>query len=129
MATADHDLAPPPLDERARALWIQHAAGFILFEDVRRYARDRIASSLDETAREAACKAIDDALYGLMMVVDGVTGVLENQTHAVRLDLSAHLTADGLPVKTLALGEEGDGMCMGYHGWREGDFGTDPIVK
>ena len=22
----------------------------------------------------------------------------------------------------------GDGMCMGYHGWREGDFGEHPIA-
>lgn len=21
----------------------------------------------------------------------------------------------------------GDGMCLGYHGWREGDFGADPV--
>ena len=23
----------------------------------------------------------------------------------------------------------GDGMCMGYHGWREHDFGEMPIVR
>ena len=23
---------------------------------------------------------------------------------------------------------EGDGMCMGYHGWREGDFGKHPVA-
>jgi hypothetical protein len=23
---------------------------------------------------------------------------------------------------------DGDGICMGYHGWCEGDFGEDPVV-
>ena len=23
---------------------------------------------------------------------------------------------------------DGDGMCMGYHGWLEGDFGEDPVA-
>lgn len=127
MATHDHDLALPPLNRRARTLWLQHAAGFILFEDVRRYACDQIDPGLDEGARDAAHKAIDDALYGLMMVVDGVTGALENRTHAVRLDLSVHLIKDDLPIETLSL-REGDGMCMGYHGWRDGNFGVDPII-
>jgi len=22
----------------------------------------------------------------------------------------------------------GDGFCMGYHGWLEGDFGKDPVA-
>ena len=42
MATWQHQLVDPPTEPRARELWLQHAAGFIIFEDVRRYAMERI---------------------------------------------------------------------------------------
>jgi hypothetical protein len=128
VAASDYDLASPPLDDRARALWLQHAVGFILFEDVRRHAQERIDPCLDHVAREAAHKAIDDALYGLMMVVDGVTGALGNTTHTVSLDFSVRLAADDVSCETLDLRQDGDGMCMGFHSWREGNFGVDPII-
>jgi len=74
MSTNDSELAPPPTEPRRRELWLQQAAGFILFEDARSYVRDRIEPGLDGPARQAAERAIDDAFYGLMMIVDGVTG-------------------------------------------------------
>jgi len=64
-------------------LWLQHATGRILFEDVRGYAIDRIEQALSAEAHAAAKKGIDDALYGLMMVLDGVTGALANETQRV----------------------------------------------
>ena len=128
MASDDHELALPPPEGRARELWLQHAAGFILFRDIRDYARGEIDPNLGNEAREAAEKAIDDALYGLMTVVDGVAGELSGHGHAVRLSLTARLVDDaGAPLTTLDLAE-GDGMCMGFHGWREDDFGRDPVV-
>ncbi len=51
MATWRHELVDPPADPRARTLWLQHGAGFIVFEDVRRYAMERIDPTL--TARSA----------------------------------------------------------------------------
>lgn len=47
MSTDEHELAPPPADSRARELWLQHAAAFILFEDVRLYALARVDPNLD----------------------------------------------------------------------------------
>ena len=72
MSSGDFILASPPTSQRERALWLQNVAGFILFEDVRGYAIEGIDPGLDESGRSAALKAIDDALYGLMMVIDGV---------------------------------------------------------
>jgi hypothetical protein len=129
LASSDYDLVPPPPAGRARDLWLQHAVGFILFEDVRGYARSRVDEALDANAREAALKAIDDAPYGLMMVLDGVTGALEGNSNAVRLAVAAQLNAGGEPIQSLDLMVEGDGMCMGFHGWREGDFGNQPLVN
>jgi hypothetical protein len=124
-----HILGPTPTSPRSRELWLQHAAGFILFRDIRRYAVGNLDPSLDETARSAALKAIDDALYGAMMVIDGVTGALANSEYAVHLRTEVCLknAATGEPIESMDL-REGDGMCMGYHAWIEGDFGQDPVT-
>src|SRR6185369_819310 len=95
MATWQHELVNPPTEPRARELWLQHAAGFVLFEDVRRYAMDRIDSTLTDEMRAAVQKGIDDAVYGLMMAIDGVTGGLSNATHTVYIDFIARLAARG----------------------------------
>lgn len=121
-------LATPPTDPRRRELWLQHGAGFILLQDVREYAITRIDPSLDEAARAAAIKGINDAVYGLMMVIDGVSGGLRDGTRALELDVRVRLRdadaiLDDLPLR------EGDGMCMGYHSWLNGDFGEYPIAK
>jgi hypothetical protein len=131
MATWQHELVDPPKEERARELWLQHAAGFILFEDVRRYAREQIDPSVKGKARAAAEKGIDDALYGLMGVIDGVTGRLANEKHAVYLNFVVQLVSRGKS-KDRVLQEidlqHGDGMRMGIHGWIEGDFGKHPVA-
>jgi hypothetical protein len=124
-----HILGPTPSSPRSRELWLQHAAGFILFRDIRRYAVGNLDPSLNETARSAALKAIDDALYGAMMVIDGVTGALANSEYVVHLRTEVCLknAATGEPIESMDL-REGDGMCMGYHAWIEGDFGQDPVT-
>ena len=132
MATWQHELIDPPTEPRARELWLQHAAGFIVFEDVRRYAMERIDPSLPDEVRAAVQKGIDDTVYGLMMVVEGVTGGLSNASHTVYIDFIARLAARGDSENGGVLSEvdlrQGDGMCMGYHGWVEGDFGKHPIA-
>jgi hypothetical protein len=128
MSTSQAKLATPPTGERARELWLQHAAGYILFEDVRNCALSELDAALDPSAREVATRAVDAALYGLMQVIEGVTGGLRSDSRAVYLEVNVCLEEDDQIVQKLALGE-GDGMCMGYHMWRQGDFGSDPIVE
>jgi len=132
MATYNYQLAGSPESERARELWLQHAVGFIVFEDIRRYALDQIDPQLSPEARQAVQKGIDDAVYGLMMVIDGVTGALSNDSERVELSIVArHVTKDEKQgtdlINELDLAR-GDGMCMGYHGWVQGDFGADPVA-
>ena len=98
--------------------------GFILFQDVRDYALQQMDASLKDDEKAAAIKAINDAVYGLMMVLDGVTGSLSNESRRVNLRVLAELVdieTDEV-VEALDL-MDGDGMCMGYHGWIENDFG------
>jgi hypothetical protein len=128
MATSEFELVEPPTAPRARELWLQHAAGFILFEDVRRYAVERLDPALDATARSAALKAIDDAVYGLMMVIDGVTGALRKHDTSVSLSMSVRLQQGEDILQEMDL-LDGDGACMGYHSWREGDFGQHPVAR
>lgn len=132
MSTGDFELGPVPTGARERELWLQHAAGFILFEDAREYAVSKMDPALEDAAKAAARKAIDDALYGLMMIIDGVTGGLQNDEHRVSLDvvvrLARHGSAGEAPGEAVHLAH-GDGMCMGFHRWREGDFGPSIVAK
>jgi hypothetical protein len=127
VSTSDFLLGPTPDSPRARELWLQHAAGFILFEDARGYAVAALPADLEPSARAVALKAIDDALYGLMMVIDGVTGGLCDPERLVRFDARVTLAEHGQDTATVRLAD-GDGMCMGFHGWREGDFGEAPVA-
>jgi hypothetical protein len=132
MATWQHELVDPPTEPRARELWLQHTAGFILFEDVRRYAMERVDPALPDDVRAAVQKGIDDAVGGLMQVIDGVAGGISNTKHNVYIDFIVRLVARHDSIDSGVISEinlrDGDGMCMGYHGWLEGDFGEDPVA-
>ena len=124
MAAFEFNLSEPPSDLRQRELWLQHAIGYILFQDVRDYALQQIDPSLKDGEKSAAVKAINDAVYGLMMLLDGKTGSLSNESRRVNLRVLAELVdveTDEI-VESLDL-MDGDGMCLGYHGWIESDFG------
>jgi hypothetical protein len=134
MATYEFALVDPPEDPRRRELWLQHAAGFIIFEDIRRRALDRLDHELDAATRAVASVAIDDAVYGLMEVADGFSGTLQGPAGRVDVRLMARFLrpneergVDEEVVVALDLGD-GDGMGMGFAGWIEGDFGRDPLV-
>jgi hypothetical protein len=67
-----------------------------------------------------------------MMVIDGVSGGISNANQNVFIDFVVRLAKredskdDGL-LEEVDL-RQGDGMCMGYHGWLEGDFGRHPVA-
>ena len=121
-------LTNPPNDERSKELWLQHSAGFIIFQDMRNYAIDRIPLDTNEEIKQKIISGIDDSIYGLMMIMDGVTGSLENDNYSVRLESKILLEKNNeviMEINTL----NGDGMCMGFHGWKDGDFGEDEICS
>ena len=124
-----HPLAPPPTDSRELELWLQHAAGYLLLDATRSYAQERLPAHLNEEARAAALQAIDDTVYGLMQLLDGVTTPLANATHGVALRTTVELrdSSDDTVQHALDL-QLGDGMCMGWHGWVDGDFGHPPVT-
>jgi hypothetical protein len=121
-------LTDPPNTERTRELWLQHAAGFILFQDIRKYAIDRIPDNTDDNIKELIVKGIDDAVYGLMMIMDGVAGHLNNDQYAVSIESIIKLKSQGDTIQEINT-LDGDGMCMGFHGWKENDFGDHYPVE
>jgi|SRR5688572_26198395 len=119
-------LTNPPGDERAKELWLQHAAGFIIFQDMRQYAIDRIPGNTDDEIKKLILNGIDDAVYGLMMIMDGVAGNLANDEYAVTVENVIRLRRKGETIQEMNT-FDGDGMCMAFHGWKENDFGEDEI--
>ena len=131
MGTDSYTLAPAPESEDDRTRWLEHTAGFILFEDVRGYARARIDPAVTPEVRAQIEKGIDDAVYGLMMIMDGVTGILSNEKEEVSLQFIArhvqsHEEGNGMVLAQADLSRS-DGMCGSFHGWKEGDFGDAPV--
>ena len=93
---------------------------------------DAIDPTAGEAATKAALKAIDDTLYALMRVVDGEAGQLCNERYGVELHAVVKLVTNDEPrvvVHELDANDEGDGWCMGIHGWLSGDFGERPPIE
>lgn len=127
MTASDFRLTTPPSDSRERELWLQHAVGFMLCKDVREYALSQMDPTLSDEAKAAAIKGINDTMYGMMMVLDGVTGTFGNASMRVNLRATAEVLDNESDevMESLDL-QDGDGMCMGYHGWIVQDFGDPP---
>ena len=120
-------LTNPPTEDRSRELWLQHAAGFIIFQDMRNYAIKQIPADTHEKTKEQIVNGIDDAIYGLMMIMDGVVGTLQNDEYKVTIENKIILEKNGEILQSINT-LNGDGMCMGFHGWKDGDFGEDDVV-
>ena len=91
----------------------------------REYALGRIPKSATPKERELAEKAALDAIYGVMMLLDGVSESRIDKDHVAGYVLFSRIFASGQsePVEELELAPDGDGLCMGFHGWVTNDFG------
>lgn len=121
-------LTNPPIEKRDREVWLQHAAGFLVFENIRKYAIDKIDPQEHEAIKEKITKAINDTIYGMMMQMDGIFDPLENDEYRVELQSSVLLFKNDEVIEAINT-LDSDGMCMGYHDWMEGDFGEDKIIE
>ena len=133
MSTHEYKLSAPPEDSRSKELWLQHTAGKIYFEDAREYAINQISDDIDPIVKEKIIEGINNTMYGLMMILDGVSGSLENEDFIVSLQTKVLLSKKGQGgdeeiLEQLDLFEDGDGMCMGYHDWIDGGFGEDEVA-
>lgn len=120
-------LVNPPLGERERELWMQHGAGYIIFENIRKYAINQIPLDATGLNREAYLKGIDNTIYGMMMQMDGVFDSLENEKYRLELQTNIVLFEEEEVIEELNT-IDGDGMCMGFHGWIKNDFGQAELL-
>jgi len=121
-------LANPPAEARSLELWLQHSAGFIFFEKVRAAGLATLAPDAPEEIRAAVELAVDATTYALMMQIDGVSGGLRGGDSKVALTFGVDLIKNDAVVAKVDL-RDGDGMCMGFHLWIDGDFGSDAVVE
>lgn len=126
-AFRDFPLAEPPTEPRALELWMQHAAGFILFEKVRASGLATLDKDASDAVKAAVELALDATIYALMMQIDGVSGGLTGADRELELKFGVELRKDDSTVAEVDL-RNGDGMCMGFHMWCDGDFGKVAIV-
>lgn len=70
-------------------------------------------------------KAISDTIYSFLMLLDGVIESSIDSDHGVEFALLARVydTETREYVEEIELVPEGDGLCMGFHAWEEGEFG------
>lgn len=107
-----------------------HTFGRDLIQYARNYAVAKLPADLAGDARAAAEKAVFDALYGVMMILEGIVGGPLDDEHQVRYTLLAHVENRYVkaPLTTIELAPNGEGLCMGIHGWFKGDFGQEPTA-
>ncbi len=126
-AFCDLPMAAPPSDPDALELWLQNAAGLLLFKRVRAAGLATMDQDAPEVVKASVELAVDATVYALMMQIDGVSGGLTGEAGELDLTYTVKLTADDALIAEVDL-RNGDGMCMGFHAWCDGDFGDNPIV-
>lgn len=114
-------------DAHARLIYVSNVFGRVYFRAARDPFRDRVRS-LPPPLRPEMEELLDGALYAVLQVLDGVTDHVGNDNLKVEFVLSARLRdkANRSVVDEIELGPNGEGLCMGFHGWVEGDFGDTP---
>jgi len=114
-----------PGDPRDFSLWMQHGVGYLLMRQVRDEMYYEIESDVAPEHHQAARSVVNDTIYKMCMLVEGIGPPLRNDTHSLEVDLVGRLvdnsTYEYVHHESMF---EGDGICVGYHGWMQGDFGT-----
>jgi len=108
------------------ARWMDAANTFgrHLRESARDYALEKIPADASDEARAVAGEAVLNALYGVMMVLEGIPRNYIDTDHRIEYVLTARIRDrhQGNTLETVELSPDGDGLCMGYHGWLNDEF-------
>ena len=125
MRPNEMDVGPIPEDPHARLIHLSNAFGRVLFDLARNPARER-TRSMPEEVQSQAQTLVDDVLYAVVQLVDGVTSPIGNDQLDLQFVLSARLR-DKRTRQTIELvepGPNGEGLCIGFADWVQGDFGS-----
>jgi hypothetical protein len=121
------DIGQVPEDAHARLIYLSNAFGRLLFETARAQAREE-ASSLPDPLQTQLQELLDAQLYAVLQILDGITVPIGNDRINLEFVLKARLREreNGEVFEEVELGPDGEGLCMGFQGWVEGDFGAVP---
>ncbi|MFC4701730.1 hypothetical protein ACFO4O_16360 [Glaciecola siphonariae] len=112
------------IEINGRWLDAAHSFGYHLFKQMR---ADRIAAlpiQLSNSEREVAIKAIDDTIYTFMMMFDGIYKFDIDNDHSAEYALIQRIRDNNDDVVSeIELAPDGDELTIGFHGWKENDFG------
>lgn len=84
----EFDMGPLPEDAHARLIHLSNVFGRVLFDSVRNPAMDRARAMPEAVAREAET-LVDDVLYAVIQILDGVARPIGNDRLDMQLVLSA----------------------------------------
>lgn len=127
-ANADDHLSELPDNPRERSLWMQHGVGYLLMRDIREAMHKEIERDVEPKYRQVAQSVVDDTIYRMCMLVEGIGPPLKNGSHTLSVDLVGRLienaTGEVLAEQSM---RDGDGITVGFHGWIEGEFGEGNV--
>jgi hypothetical protein len=103
-----------------------HTFGHLLLSHARDGAIARLPASTSNEDRALAQQSATDALYNLMMILDGVAGAKADDHHSIEFALIARVRKrdDASPVvEQFELAPDGEeSACMGFHLWTAGEY-------
>jgi len=115
-----------PADPRARELEAQHTFGMHLFQHVVDVAAAELPAGLSDEARQASLEAIDHSVALFLSLLEGIPLTPVGDSGAARYVLTAEFYGDDPDTpEVFGIAPEGDGVLMGYAGWKIGDFGQE----
>jgi hypothetical protein len=105
-----------------------HTFGHLLMTHARDDAIRQIPANAPEETKAIASKAAVDALYNVMMILEGVVGAPGDENRSLEFALVTRVRNREKPYAVveefeLAPGGE-ESACMGFHFWTDGDFRT-----
>jgi hypothetical protein len=117
-----------PSEPAARWVHAGHTFGMHLMRNVCAEAlRNSADKPLTATERALIEKTVFSTAYAMMQLFDGFFVNPIDSEHVADYVLSMRIRrrSDDANVETFELAPSGDGLCMGIHGWWEGEFWLD----
>ncbi|MBU6954977.1 MULTISPECIES: hypothetical protein [unclassified Hahella] len=113
-----------PKEQYSRKVSASHAFGEHLFNKVRKEALYSMRSYESDRDRELVEETVDATLYAMMQLLDGIFLNAIDEKHQAEYALIQRVRDnEGVLLEESELAPDGEGLCMGFQGWREGDFG------
>jgi len=101
-----------------------HTFGHLLLSHAKYEALSKLPETSSMESKEIADKAVTDALYNLMMILEGVVGTTIGDDQSIEFSLVAKIrnSRDEI-VEQFELAPNGEEpACMGFHSWTSGSF-------